>query len=72
MTSTTSATTPIQFKLPVLTIPEDVTPSEYGYPEFTIETPEGLIIVIAYHCWACAYCKGSIAALVSAGFMLSE
>lgn len=54
-------------KLPTITIPATVQQDEQGWPAFTIQTPAGDIAVGCY--WRRAKCRGSVDALVSAGFM---
>jgi len=57
--------------LPSVAIPETATPDEYGTMTFAIETHAGEVTV---ECWGCrlARCKGTVDALVLAGFMAAE
>lgn len=57
-------------ELPSVTIPDNPLHDRWGWPTFTIHTQEG---DIAVDCGCqTAHCTGSVAALVSAGFMLKE
>lgn len=58
------------FKLPTIAIPKSAQRTQHGWLFFTIQAPAGEIAVHCYY--RRADCKGSLDALVSAGFMLPE
>lgn len=66
----TTAGNACSFKLPTIAIPKSVQCDEYGCPSYTIPAAAGEIVVSC--CGRYARCKGSVDALVSAGFMLPE
>lgn len=69
-TSGNGAGTAAPFKLPTVAIPDEVGRDKYGFINFTIQTSAGDVEVSLV--WKRAKCRGSVAALVAAGFMLSE